>query len=78
MSPDLLGRSSKLFFDDEVLNKERFAEGMLASLLSLGPVMMLFGDTIEKSGTFDSLLVCLFKDLSAINGLESKEGAIKL
>ena len=78
MSPDLLGRSSKLFFDDEVLNKERFAEGMLASLLSLGPVMMLFGDTIEKSGTFDSLLVCLFRDLSAINGLESKEGAIKL
>ena len=78
MSPDLLGGSSKLFFDDEVLNKERFAEGMLASLLSLGPVMILFGDTIEKSGTFDSLLVCLFKDLSAINGLESKEGAIKL
>ena len=78
MSPDLLGRSSKLFFDDEVLRKERFAEGMLASLLSLGPVMMLFGDTIEKSGTFDSLLVCLFRDLSAINGLESKEGAIKL
>ena len=60
-----------------MLNRERVIEGMFASLVSLGPVMMLLGETMEKSGTPESLLVCRFRSLEASNGLASK-GAIRL
>ena len=71
--------NSKELFAELLLNKERVIEGLIANLLCLEPVMMLFGETIEKSGTPESLLSCLENDLSARNwyGFPSK-GVIKL
>ena len=63
----------------ELLNKERVIEGLIANLLCLEPVMMLFGETIEKSGTPESLLSCRENDLSALNGYGfPSNGVIKL
>ena len=73
----LLGwyNSKELFA--ELLNKERVIEGLIAILLCLEPVMMLFGETIEKSGTPESLLFYLENDLSARYRFPSS-GVIKL
>ena len=57
-------KSNELFADIELWNKERVIWG----LIFLGPVIMLFGETIDKSGFPESLLSCLPKVLSAING----------
>ena len=69
--------NSKELFAELLLNKERVIEGLIANLLCLEPVMMLFGETIEKSGTPESLLFCLENDLSARYRFPSN-GVIKL